>query len=149
MVRGGFSVGEIREALEDEFGNNTNRIGGLAPSQVTRMINQENNRRDVIGKINAKDFRDRTNLHSLVGCAKGEVIQTRITISWFDEAAGRVRHFGHTTTLKGTGRMMDILNPALQEAVDDAIARGYAAPHITSGMRSGGTTYRLEYVECV
>lgn len=149
MVRAGFSRGQIRDALENQFGTNDNRIGGLAPSNVTRMINQESNRQDVIDRINAKDKTKRTNLHSLIGCGKGETIQTRISVIWFDPAAGRERSFGHTTTLRNQGRLMDILNPAIREAVDEATGKGYVAPHITSSMLSGSTRYRIEYVECV
>lgn len=148
-IRAGSHLYAIHAQLEAEFGNDNNRIGGLAPSVITRMLNQEANRQDVIDRIAARNKTERTNMHSLVGCGRGEIVQTRITISWFDEAAGRTRTFGHTTTLRNQGRIMDILNPAIREAVEEATNRGYTPPHITSSMIAGSTRYRIEYVECV
>lgn len=148
-VRGRETDQQIRNSLLPWYNAETNRYAGLAPSVITRMINQERGRHTVIERIEKRDKRQRTNLHSLLGCGRGEIIQTRITIQWRDERTGTIRHFGHTTTLANQGRLMDILNPALAEAVSDAIGRGYTPPGITSSMLTGSTRYRIEYIECV
>lgn len=153
FIRQGIRQGESPQSLIDQlrtdYEDERGYIGGIAPSSVQRIANQEARRQYVIDRIEAMDKRRRTNLHAIVGCGKGEIIQTRISIQWRDEQTGTIRHFGHTTTLANTGRLMDILNPALAEAVQTAIGRGYSPPGITSSMLTGSTRYRLEYVECV
>lgn len=148
-VRGRETDQQIRQSLLPWYNPDTNRYAGLAPSVITRMINQERGRHTIIRRLEQMDKRQRTNLHALVGCGRGEIVQTRITIQWRDPATGAIRHYGHTTTLATQGRLMDILNPALAEAITDATGRGYTPPAITSSMLSGDTRYRLEYIECV
>lgn len=137
------------EDLETHFLDDSGQFRGVSRSAVARMVTQETTRQNVIGRIEQRDKRERTNLHALVGCGRGEVVQARITLHWADPDTGVGRTFGHTTTLQNRGRLMDILNAALREAADDAIGRGYQAPHITSSMIAGSTRYRLEYIECV
>lgn len=148
-VRSSMTRDQILGGLEDRFLSENGDFRGVSRSQVQRMIGQEMNRQSVIDRINRRDFRERTNLHSLVGCGAGETIQARITLNWRDEETGVHRQYGHTTTLGNSGRFMDILNAALREAMEDARSRGYTPPHITSSMLAGTTRYRLEYVECV
>lgn len=149
QVRQGRSVTEIRDALELRFGGDDGRIGRIAPTFVTRMIQQESRRQQIISRLERQDKTRRTNLHTIVGCGAGETIQTRITLHWHDPQTERDVVYGHTTTLRNQGRLMDILNPAIREAIMDAIGRGYTPPNITSSMLTGGTRYRIEYVECV
>jgi hypothetical protein len=148
-VRSSMTRDQILDGLEDRFLDENGTFRGVSRQAVNRMIGQETDRQGVIDRINRRDFRERTNLHSLVGCGAGETIQTRISLTWRDTETGVQRTYGHTTTLDNSGRFMDILNKALREAMDDARNRGYTPPHITSSMLAGSTRYRLEYVECV
>lgn len=148
-VRAGETPQQIRAGLDPWYNAETNRYGGLAPSTITRMINQESERQGVIDRLERMSKRRNTNLHSLLGCGRGEIIQARVTIQWVDESTGAIRHFGHTGTLANQGRLMDILNPFLADAVNDARRRGYNPVGITSSMLEGSTRYRLEYIECV
>jgi hypothetical protein len=139
----------IRDAVMDRVAIDGSLPDWLTPTRLTRIINQEVDRQDAVSKIEKMPKRQRTNLHSLVGCGRGETIQTRITLQWRDPTTQAMVFWGHTTTLQNQGRLMDIINAALAEAIADRIGRGYNTPTITSSMLSGDTRYRLEYVECV
>src|SRR5690348_10742672 len=111
-ISSGMSTSDVYQAIATRWEDSSGYIGGLSPSAVRRMITQENARQTAVDRLEQMDKRRVTNLHALLGCGKGQVIQTRITIQWYDEQTGRTRTFGHTTTLGNQGRLMDLLNPA-------------------------------------
>lgn len=148
-IRAGLSPAQIMTNLEADFQDAYGQIGGVPRGIVSRMIGQESRRQGVIQRLENMPKGKRTNLHAIVGCGAGEVIQTNLSIFWKDPATGKIRQFNHTTTLANQGRLQDILNPAIAEAIADAVGRGYTVPSITSSMLSGSTRYRLNYVECV
>lgn len=148
-VRIGRSKSEIIDSILDEFPTIATGEAVTRPGTVTRIVNDEFRRQSVIDRIQAMDKRRRTNLHTLVGCGAGKTIRSRITITFPDPHTGEQKTFGHTTTLKNQGRLMDILNSAIQDVINVAGSRGYTLPQITSSMTGGKAFYRLEYVECV
>lgn len=141
-IRAGLGESAILSDVEGAYPNATE-------GSIRRIISQETTRQSAVDRIMSKDFRRRTNLHSIVGCGKGEQVRARITVTWVDPATGESRTYGHTTILQNQGVMSHILNSAIQEVLDDATGRGYQPPRITSGMTGGHTFYRLEYVECI
>lgn len=148
-IRAGWGRDQIREGLEDRFLSEDGTFRGVTANAVGRMITQEQNRQSSIDRLYRRPLTSRTNLHAIVGCGRGEVVQARISLTWPEAGTGRQRTYGYTTTLDNTGRVMDILNKALREAMEDARGRGYTPEHVTSSMLTGSTRYRLEYLECV
>lgn len=145
-VREGVRAGSTRDSI---LSSAEERFPAATEGQITRMIRQEAARQDAVDRIMSRDLRRRTNMHAIVGCGAGETVRARITVTWTDPQTGVTRTYGHTTTLANQGRMMDILNPAIAEVLENARGHGYQPPHITSSMQSGSTRWRLEYVECV
>lgn len=147
LVRGGVREGIGREATLDRVAEsfpNANR------SAVSRLFSVETNRQSYVDRIMSRDKRRNVDLRKVLQCPAGSTgIRVRITVHYTDETTGNHRQFGHTTTLQPRGRLADLLNPALAEAVVEAQGMGYQIPTVTSAMTSGGTHYRLEYAECV
>jgi hypothetical protein len=140
-VRAGLSAAQI---LADV----TSRFPRVTEGTVTRMTQQEVGRQRAVDRVMGRDFRFRTSLHGIVGCGKGEKVRGAITIQWFDEQIGRIRTYGASATFKSTGTLGDILNDAIAQVVSGAVGNGYLAPEIRSSMRTGTTSYRIDYLEC-
>lgn len=141
-VRAGLSDLQIRTEVEASFPRATE-------GAVNRITSQERGRQTAVDKVMSRDFRKRTNLHAIVGCGAGEKVRGRITVEWEDPQTGHTRRYGQTLELKNQGVLGTILNEAIEGVLQDARGKGYQPPRITSGMRSGRETYRIEYLECV
>lgn len=148
-IRAGSSPGDIIADLQDRHGGANGWIGGIPPSEVQTMIGQETRRQSVIGVLQALPKRTPVNLHARLRCGRGQYVQSRITLQWYDERDDRIRTYGFTTTLANQGRLQDILNAALATGIGQAAEHKYEIPNITSSMTGGANRYNIEYIECV
>lgn len=146
MIRSGVRAGQSLATIEQ---NVQASFPGITPGTISRIHSQESTRQAAVDRIMAKDFRRRTNLHAIVGCGKGESIRARIVVQWRDSQTGDTRRYGQTLELRKTGVLGSILNEAIGSVLQDATGRGYKPPQVYSSDRTGSTTYRIEYVECV
>lgn len=153
-VRGGQTPDAIRSELTLRYETEDGRIGGLADSVITRMINQERGRNEVVNRlfsqIRDEGLRAKRNIHALVGCGAGERVQAGVAIRFYEAVQERYVNYYVTVPVTVTqGRGQDVLNAILRSAIDAAMRDNYHPGSITSSMTSGRTGYTLNYLECV
>lgn len=143
LVREGIAPSTIRARTRAAFAHETPRV-------IAATVREERQRQDIADAVMSADKRRSVDLGAFAGCpASATEVRIGVTISYVDPHTGAERTRSDSYITRRAGRLADLLNSVLGQAISSAGARGSPTPDVTSAMTSGRTSYVVDYVRCV
>jgi len=100
-----------------------------------------------IGSINQGQF---VNLGRILGCEDTAApIRSRFTVTFSDPSSGQPKQFAYTVEMGSRGRLVDIINAALEQVRREANRRGSPFPTVSALRSDPNFNLSMDYLRCL